>query len=130
MRALAPVLKALSDETRLSMLGLLFREGELCVCDFVEVLGVTQSKASRHLRYLVNAGLLQDRREAVWVHYRIAEEPGDIQAAVLTGFRGMLSDRVPKEMISALRAWRKCKNKEGLSCKHSAARGRAKGGRK
>jgi DNA-binding transcriptional ArsR family regulator len=43
MRTLASVFKALSDETRLQMLGLLLREGELCVCDFVEVLSVTQS---------------------------------------------------------------------------------------
>jgi len=130
MRTLAAVFKALSDETRLSMLGLLLREGELCVCDFVAVLGVTQSKASRHLRHLVHAGLLQDRREAVWVYFRIAEDPGVIQAAVLSGLRGMLPDQVPSELRGALEAWRKSKAREGLGCKTPAKRTRPRGGRR
>jgi ArsR family transcriptional regulator, arsenate/arsenite/antimonite-responsive transcriptional repressor len=116
MRTLASVFKALSDETRLGMLGLLLKEGELCVCDFVEVLGVTQSKASRHLRYLINAGLLQDRREAVWVHYRIAEKPGIMQAAVLAGLGQILPRQVPKELLDALKAWKRC-CREGATCK-------------
>jgi ArsR family transcriptional regulator len=122
MRTLAAVFKALSDETRLAMLGLLLREGELCVCDFVEVLGVTQSKASRHLRYLVNAGLLQDRRKAVWVHFRIADKPGDIQKAVLDGLRRTLPDQVPAHLVSALATWRKCKCRGSLACKPPAGR--------
>jgi ArsR family transcriptional regulator, arsenate/arsenite/antimonite-responsive transcriptional repressor len=109
MRTLATVFRALSDETRLSMLLLLLREGELCVCDFMEVLGVTQSKASRHLRYLVNAGLLQDRREAVWVYFRIAREPGEMQAAVLSGLRKILPGELPADLAAAFAAWRKCK---------------------
>ena len=43
---------ALADPTRLQMLALLLRRGELRVCDFVETLAITQSKASRHLRHL------------------------------------------------------------------------------
>jgi len=128
MRNLATVFKALSDETRLSMLGLLLREGELCVCDFVEVLGVTQSKASRHLRYLVNAGLLQDRREAVWVHFRIAQGPGHIQAAVLSSLREMLPEQLPAELLDALKAWRDRKGRDGVACKPPAVRGHAQGG--
>jgi ArsR family transcriptional regulator len=130
MRTLAAVFKALSDETRLSMLGLLLREGELCVCDFVEVLRVTQSKASRHLRYLVNAGLLQDRREAVWVYFRITETPGVLQAAVLSGLRELLPRQVPAELLEALKTWRKCKARAGLACKPPAARGSTRNGPK
>ena len=129
MRALINVFKALSDETRLQMLGLLLRGGELCVCDFVEVLGVTQSKASRHLRYLVNAGLLQDRREAVWVHFRIVEAPGVVQAAVLSSLREMLPDQVPAESLDALGTWRERKAKGGVACKPPMARERTRGGR-
>ena len=124
MRTLAAIFKALSDETRLAMLGLLLKEGELCVCDFVEVLGVTQSKASRHLRYLLNAGLLQDRRAAVWVHYRIAENPGVAEQAVLTALRRILPDQVPDELLDALKTWRKCKCRPGLACKPPSARRR------
>ena len=129
MRNLAAVFKALSAETRLSMLGLLLREGELCVCDFVEVLGVTQSKASRHLRYLVNAGLLQDRREAVWIYFRIAEAPGDIQATVLASLRELLPDQVPAELLDALKVWRERQVRDAVSCKPPATRGRRRAGR-
>jgi ArsR family transcriptional regulator len=111
MRQMAAVLKALSDETRLKMLGLLFEAGELCVCDFVEVLGITQSKASRHLRYLVNAGLLADRREGVWSHYRIAAKPEPVQRAVLAGMRKIVPQQVPRELFESLAAWRQKKTR-------------------
>ena len=115
MRTLASIFKALSDETRLQMLGLLLRKGELCVCDFVEVLAVTQSKASRHLRYLVNAGLLQDRRAGIWVYFRIAPQPGPVQAAVLDSLREFLPQQVPAKLVSALKSWCKCKPSGGLA---------------
>jgi ArsR family transcriptional regulator len=122
MRSLANVLKACSDETRLSMLLLLLHEGELCVCDFVGVLGVTQSKASRHLRYLVNAGLLRDRREAVWAYYRIAEDAGGVQSAVLAGLRRILPKQLPAELLAALETWRKRKGSGALACGTRTAR--------
>jgi ArsR family transcriptional regulator, arsenate/arsenite/antimonite-responsive transcriptional repressor len=130
MRPLAAVFKAISDETRLSMLLLLLREGELCVCDFMEVLGVTQSKASRHLRYLVNAGLLQDRREAVWVYFRIAKEPGGMQAAVLAGLRKILPKQLPAELFAALESWRKRKAACAVACAPAVKPVRAKAGRR
>lgn len=74
MRELAGLFKALADETRLEMLALLVQRDELCVCRFEEALDITQSKASRHLRYLLNAGLVTDRRAGIWVHYRIAAD--------------------------------------------------------
>ncbi len=52
MRGLAQVFRALADETRLEMLALVMSHGELCVCDLEQVLGISQSKSSRHLRYL------------------------------------------------------------------------------
>jgi ArsR family transcriptional regulator, arsenate/arsenite/antimonite-responsive transcriptional repressor len=125
MRKLASVFKALSDETRLQMLGLLLRQGELCVCDFVEVLSVTQSKASRHLRYLVNAGLIQDRRAGIWVYFRIAEEPGPVESAVLDSLRKILPGQVPADLVSALMSWRKRKPKGGLACATARPRRRA-----
>jgi len=63
--------KALADETRLRILALLTR-GELCVCELTAVLGVGQSKASRHLAVLRNAGLVTDRRHGMWVYYSLA----------------------------------------------------------
>lgn len=68
MENIVDVLKALSDETRLRILNLLYTR-DLCVCDIVETLGITQTKASRHLKYLKNSGLVEDRKQAQWVYY-------------------------------------------------------------
>ncbi|MCX7920645.1 MAG: metalloregulator ArsR/SmtB family transcription factor [Clostridia bacterium] len=69
MRNLLNILKALSDETRLRILNLLYQREELCVCDIMETLRISQAKASRHLSYLKNAGLVSDRKHAQWVYY-------------------------------------------------------------
>lgn len=73
MDKLLDVLKALSDETRLRIINLLY-EGELCVCDVIEVLQVSQAKASRHLIYLKNAGLAKDRKQAQWAYYSLSKD--------------------------------------------------------
>lgn len=66
----AQSLKALGDETRLKMIGLL-THGELCVCDFMEVLGLPQSTASRHLAYLKNCQWVVGRRSGKWIYYKL-----------------------------------------------------------
>jgi len=82
MNSSVQLLKALADETRLRILGLL-REGELCVCDIMKVLQFPQSKISRHLAYLRNAGLVTGRREGLWMHYKLTEPEGSLHAALL-----------------------------------------------
>ena len=68
MKKIVDILKALSDETRLRIINLLYVK-ELCVCDIFETLKISQTKASRHLRYLKNAGLVVDRKHAQWAYY-------------------------------------------------------------
>jgi ArsR family transcriptional regulator, arsenate/arsenite/antimonite-responsive transcriptional repressor len=63
--------KALADATRLRILGLLLT-GEVCVCHIHESLKIPQPKTSRHLAYLRRAGLVETRREGLWIHYRMA----------------------------------------------------------
>lgn len=63
--------RALSDETRLRCIMLVLQYGELCVCQLTESLGLSQPKISRHLANLKAAQVLQDRREGVWVYYRL-----------------------------------------------------------
>jgi len=67
--------KAFADETRLRILNLL-AHGELCVCEIEQALEIGQSKASRHLAYLRNAGLVTDRREGPWMYYAVADPDG------------------------------------------------------
>jgi ArsR family transcriptional regulator, arsenate/arsenite/antimonite-responsive transcriptional repressor len=64
--------QALGDATRLRILGLL-STGEICVCHIHESLRISQPKASRHLAYLRRAGLVETRRQGLWVYYRLAE---------------------------------------------------------
>lgn len=70
MQELLSIFKALSDETRLRILKLL-EHGELCVCDIVAALDIIQPKVSFHLGVLKDAGLIKDRKQGKWIHYRI-----------------------------------------------------------
>lgn len=70
---MAAFLKACADQTRLRLINLLAAEGEVCVCHLVDVLETNQPKVSRHLAYLKRAGLVADRKDGLWVHYRLAE---------------------------------------------------------
>ncbi len=70
---MAALMKACADQTRLRLLNLLATEGEVCVCHLVDVLGTNQPKVSRHLAYLKRAGLVSDRKDSLWVHYRLSE---------------------------------------------------------
>lgn len=63
--------EALADETRRRILVLVLRKGELCVCELVQALEISQPKASRHLAVLRDAELLTQRREGTWMHYRV-----------------------------------------------------------
>lgn len=62
---------ALSHQTRLRCLLLLRAYDELCVCELTGAIGASQPHMSRHLAHLREAGLVCDRREGLWIHYRI-----------------------------------------------------------
>jgi len=69
----ANLFKSLSEPVRLRILYLLLERGELCVCDIVNSLELSQSVVSRHLAYLRNSGLVNTRREGVWIYYQLIE---------------------------------------------------------
>jgi ArsR family transcriptional regulator, arsenate/arsenite/antimonite-responsive transcriptional repressor len=71
VKDIAGFFKILADETRLKILWLLFNHRELCVCDILGALGITQSKASRHLATMRHARLVSDRRDGLWSYYAI-----------------------------------------------------------
>lgn len=73
MQNLIELFKTLADETRLRILNLLY-ERELCVCDVMAILDISQSRASRHLIALKRVGLTNDRREAQWMYYSLISE--------------------------------------------------------
>ena len=85
------LLRALADKTRLRLLNLLGND-EVCVCFFVEILGESQPKISRHLAYLRRAGIVGARREGKWMHYRIIDPPNPHAARVLSEIRACLAE--------------------------------------
>ncbi|WP_082095678.1 metalloregulator ArsR/SmtB family transcription factor [Photobacterium halotolerans] len=66
--------KSLAEETRLKSLLLLVSKGELCVCDLMSSLDLSQPKVSRHLAELRKNGLVSDQRRGKWVYYRLNDE--------------------------------------------------------
>lgn len=79
-------------------MALLHRHGELCVCEIQAVLGISQSRASRHLKTLRQAGLVEARRVGTWAHYRIADHPGPSQKSILD----ILATLVGQDALSAI----------------------------
>jgi ArsR family transcriptional regulator len=82
LASLETIFKALADTTRLRILGLLLA-GEVCVCDIHDSLGLPQPKVSRHLAYLRRAGLVEGRKDGLWVHYRLATLRDPVMQALL-----------------------------------------------
>jgi len=116
MRDLVKIYKALSDESRLRVLNLLF-EKECCVCEVMQALEISQSKASRILSALYDVGFLNLRKDGLWSLYSIDwDEMGvnlkEILEATRKGFEGnkqMEADR--KRLKTAERIGPGCINK-------------------
>lgn len=117
MQQLASVFKALGDETRLTIMALLLHHGELCVCDFEGVLGISQSKSSRHLRYLLNAGLVKNRREGVWMYYRVVERSDARVKHVISSLRRILPGKEHDDLVTRLDRWLARKPRAGQACR-------------
>jgi ArsR family transcriptional regulator len=90
LAAMEALFKALADVTRLRILGLLLA-GEVCVCDIHETLKIPQPKASRHLAYLRRSGLVDTRREGLWIHYRLGQLADPVMAAIVAAVRHALT---------------------------------------
>ena len=73
MQELIKAMKALSDETRLRIMNVLL-ERECCVCEVMQALDISQSRASRNLGVLYDAGFLKMRKEGLWSLYSIDKE--------------------------------------------------------
>lgn len=116
MRDLAGVFKALGDETRLMILALLLKKRELCVCDFEGALEISQSKASRHLRTLLHAGFLKDRRGGLWVYYRISHDLSDDHKVILKALQKLFKGERTEKLYARLDHWLETKDVTELAC--------------
>ena len=89
------VFKLLADTTRLRCLLLLQSEGELCVCELIHAIGESQPKISRHLAHLRKSELVVDRKEGLWVHYRLNPKLPEWVNAVLAETLAAVSTEQP-----------------------------------
>src|SRR6059058_6490372 len=90
LQEMETLFKALADATRLRILGLLLT-GEVCVCDIHESLKIPQPKASRHLAYLRRSGLVETRRDGLWIHYRLGTLADPVLSAIVDAVRHALT---------------------------------------
>jgi ArsR family transcriptional regulator len=86
MESLVTLLKALADESRLSIAWML-EDRELCVCEIQEVLGLAQSTVSRHLQVLEDAGFVISERAGLWKNYRLNPAPSPSAQGLLAQVR-------------------------------------------
>ena len=98
-----PALKALADPSRLRLVAIL-GHGEFTVQELTAILGMGQSRISRHLKILTDAGILSVKRQGTWSYYRLAEEED-----FFTAIRPALESRLPAltEGAPTSRDWRR-----------------------
>jgi DNA-binding transcriptional ArsR family regulator len=82
------IFRALGDPTRLRIVGMLARHGEVCVCKIVDELDMNQPAVSFHMSKLKQAGLLNSRKEGQWIHYSLKAD------AIASGPLAFLSEIV------------------------------------
>jgi len=95
MKELVSFFKALSDETRFRIFSLIVSR-EMCVCEIVDELKLSQSLISHHLYHLKTAGLVKDRREGVWIHYSVNQEKlNELQRKLLRELQKAKTVKIP-----------------------------------
>ena len=103
MKNEAGIFKALADETRLRIL-LLLLDGELCVCELISALELPQSTVSRHLAYLKRTGWVCDRKQGVWMYYRLDDKVvliRELQAVLKKNLTGKRVHALAQERLRA-----------------------------
>ncbi len=107
MEGYIELFKALSDETRLRLLVLLYKR-EFCVCQIEAALDISQTKASRHLAILRRTGLLKARRDGLWVYYTLNVPEDKVELDLFENLSNSLSaeltsmvDRAKKKVCAA-----------------------------
>ena len=111
----AEVIQSLADPTRLRLLHLVERAGEICVCEMVDALNIPQYNVSRHLRVLQNAGWLEDRKLGKWVYYRLSPDLKPYQRSLLRAVSELHEERRDFKQ-DMKRAGRRLKLRRGGLC--------------
>jgi ArsR family transcriptional regulator len=103
------LLGALAHPVRRRALALLSSNEELCVCELMAALGVTQSRMSRHMSTLKTIGVVLERRDAQWVRYR--RNPNT--PAAIAGIVDLVLDAMPQKRGSPNKKSHRARIREG-----------------
>ncbi len=96
MEAFVSVLKGLSDNSRLRTIWLLCRSNsEICVCEIMDALSMSQYNVSRHLKILKNAGLIREKKDGRWVYYSLIKPENRFHELILQAVSSL-----PKELFA------------------------------
>lgn len=93
MKSFVKIMKALSDPNRVKILKILQHKSNMCVCELKSLLHIAQPTVSKHLKTLEEAGLVEYRKEGLWVNYSLVSgSPNPYAAGILRELRNWLED--------------------------------------
>lgn len=117
MREFLAITKALSDETRVRAL-LALRDGELCLCQIIELLGLAPATVSKHIDMLVQAGLVERRKDGRWCFFRLAgrKAPAHVQQILKWAWELLENDKVTQNDAGKIVRLRRIDLKEVSAC--------------
>lgn len=113
------ITKAMSDENRIRAL-MMLSDGELCVCQIIEMMGLAPSTVSKHMYILKQAGLVETRKEGRWIYYRLADRKA-LKAAEILGWltRHLKNDKKILDDVKQLRQIQKMSKDKLCECYRS-----------
>ena len=94
MKSFIKIMKALSDPNRVKILKILQHKSDMCVCELKSLLHIAQPTVSKHLKILEEAGLVEYRKEGLWVNYSLVNgSPNQYATGILRELRTWLEDQ-------------------------------------
>jgi len=120
VRKFLAITKALGDETRVRAL-LALRGGELCLCHIIELLQLAPATVSKHMDLLVQAGLVERRKDGRWCYFRLAsaDAPPAVQRALKWTLEALADDPAVRRDVEALKKVKRMALKELSACYRS-----------
>ena len=110
---LVAIAKALADPTRIRIIAAL-RSGELCVCELVDALGISQSSLSSHLQICRQAGVLATRKDSRWIYYSFSTRYAPVIERIFSELQTVDSDEQVRQ--DARRLKKRLQMREGGRC--------------
>ncbi|EIK4463265.1 winged helix-turn-helix transcriptional regulator [Campylobacter coli] len=97
MQKFLTIISAINDESRVLILYHVLKYQELCVCDLQKLLNMAQSRLSRHLKILKDAGFLYVKRKGTWAYYGINDDLLKLHSDLFENIKNLDIDNIVLE---------------------------------